>query len=165
MALSILAMFVLGWTAVAWPMSPQKLELFIWHKSIGLSLLALALIRVLWRLSNQTPAPPPGVTDGEHRLATAGHAALYLMMIVMPVSGYVVNSTANFPFRYFGGFRVPNLIPADKSWQQAAESAHLIAFWIFALLILLHVLAALRHHFVRKNDILVKMLPGYRPRG
>ena len=160
MALSILAMFALGWTAVNLPMSPTKLELFIWHKSIGLTLLALAVARLLWRLLTQTPAPPAGVSAAEQRLAKSAHAALYLMMIAMPISGYVVNSTANFPFRFFGGVRVPNLIAADEGWQRAAESAHLAGFWVFALLILIHVLAALRHHFVKRNDVLSKMLPG-----
>jgi cytochrome b561 len=160
MAASILGMFALGWIAVNYPMSPAKLELFIWHKSIGLTLLALVVLRVAWRMTNQTPAPPPGISAKEHRLARTGHAILYLLMIVMPVSGYVINSTANFPFRFFGGARVPNLIPADEAWQGIAETVHFGAFCIFALVLLVHVAAALRHHFVRENDVLVNMLPG-----
>lgn len=160
MALLILGMFALGWTAVNYPMSPVKLNLFIWHKSMGLTLLALVMIRIAWRLANVTPAPPAGVSAVEHRLARAGHLVLYLLMLVMPVSGYVVNSSANFPFRFFGGARIPNLIPADKALQDVAEAIHLGAFWLFALVILIHVLAALRHQFVKKNDVLQKMLSG-----
>lgn len=160
MALLILGMFALGWTAVNYPMSPAKLQIFAWHKSIGLSLLALVVVRILWRLSHGTPTPPPGTSAAERGLARAGHVGLYFMMILMPVSGYVVNSTANFPLRFFGGFRVPNLIPADKTWQELAESVHLAGFWAFSALILVHVLAALRHHYLKKNDVLLKMLPG-----
>lgn len=159
MALMILGMFVLGWTAVNYPMSPDKLKLFIWHKSFGLTLLALVVVRILWRLVNATPVPPSGVSTSEQRAARTGHIVLYLLMLLMPVSGYIINSTANFQFRFFGGPRVPNLIPADKSWQEVAETVHLATFWIFALVLLIHVTAALRHHFVRKNDVLVKMLP------
>ena len=165
MAVLILAMFVLGWTAVNYPMSPTKLDLFIWHKSIGLTLFALVVIRILWRLANETPSPPSGISTGEHKLARMGHMSLYLLMVLMPVSGYVVNSTANFPFRYFGGLRVPNLIPTDKAWQNVAENIHLATSWILALVVLLHVLAALRHHFIRKNDVLSNMLTGAGNRG
>jgi len=160
MALLILGMFALGWTAVNYPMSPAKLDLFIWHKSIGLTLLVLVVVRIVWRLANETPAPPADVSATEHRLASTGHYVLYLLMLLMPVSGYVVNSTANFPFRFFGGTRVPNLISPDKALQDAAEAVHLAAFWLFALVILIHVLAALRHHFVRKNNVLRRMLSG-----
>jgi cytochrome b561 len=160
MAMLIVGMFVLGWTAVNYPMSPTKLELFLWHKSIGLTLFALVLFRILWRLTNETPAKPTGVSASEQQLARIGHVTLYLLMILMPVSGYIVNSTANFSFRYFGGGQVPNLIPADKAWQDVAETVHLAAFWIFATVILIHVLAAFRHHFFKKNDTLKKMLTG-----
>jgi len=160
MALMILGMFVLGWTAVSYPMSPAKLELFIWHKSIGLTLLALGLIRIVWRKNNETPLPPPGISGTEHRLARIGHLTLYGRRSARPVSGYVVNSTANFPFRFFGGARVPNLLPADKTWQNAAEVIHLAGFWLFAMVVLIHLVAALRHHYLRKNDVLKKMLWG-----
>lgn len=160
MALLILGMFALGWTAVNYPMSPAKLQIFGWHKSIGLSLLALVVVRILWRLSHEAPTPPPEISAAERRLARAGHFGLYFMMVLMPISGYVVNSTANFPLRYFGGLRVPNLIPADKTWQEFAESVHLAGFWAFSVLILVHVLAALRHHYLNRNDVLLKMLTG-----
>ena len=160
MAVLILSMFVLGWVAVMYPLSPTKLELFIWHKSTGLTLLALVVVRLLWRMVNITPEPPANESVVEKRLARAGHAVLYTLMVMMPVSGYVINSTANFPFRYFGGVRVPNLIPADKVWQDAAETVHLTVFSIFFLVVVIHIVAAIRHHTIKKNNILSRMLPG-----
>lgn len=160
MAVLILSMFVLGWVAVIYPLSPTKLELFIWHKSTGLTLLGLVVVRLLWRMVNITPEPPADESVLEQRLARAGHAVLYILMVLMPVSGYVVNSTANFPFRYFGGVRVPNLIPADKAWQDAAETVHLTVFSIFFLVVVIHIVAAIRHHTIKKNNILSRMLPG-----
>lgn len=159
MAVAILAMFFLGWSAVNAPLSPTKLKLFIWHKSIGLSLLGLVCVRLLWRLTNKTPTPPASVGPIEHGLSKMGHAALYALMIMMPLSGYVINSTANFPFKLFSWLRVPNLIPANKAWQGMAENVHFILFWVFALLIVVHVLAALRHHIIKRNNVLMRMLP------
>lgn len=159
MALAILAMFFLGWMAVNTPMSPTKLNLFIWHKSIGLTLLGLVGIRLLWRLANETPIPPSGVGAAEHGLAKVGHTALYVLMILMPLSGYVINSTANFSFKFFGWLRVPNFIPANKAWQDVAENVHFILFWVFALSIAIHVAAALRHHIIKRNNVLTRMLP------
>ena len=159
MAVLIFIMFVLGWVAVAYPLSPTKLDLFVWHKSIGLSLLGLVCVRLIWRLVNTTPMSPVAVSPLEHTLARLGHATLYLLMILMPVSGYVINSTADFGFRFFSWVRVPNFIPANKAWQETAETLHFILFLVFVAVIAVHIAAALRHHFVRNNNVLTRMLP------
>ena len=159
MALLIFTMFVLGWVAVAYPLSPTKLDLFIWHKSIGLSLLGLVCVRLIWRVVNTTPMPPAAISSYEHTLARLGHATLYLLMILMPLSGYVINSTADFGFRFFGWVRVPNLIAPNKAWQETAETVHFVLFLAFVVVILIHIAAALRHHFVRNNNVLTRMLP------
>ena len=159
MALLIFAMFILGWVAVAYPLSPTKLTLFIWHKSIGVSLLGLVCLRLIWRAINTTPTPPAATLPFEHTLARVGHAILYLLMIFMPLSGYVINSTADFGFRFFGWVRVPNLIPPNKAWQDTAEVVHLVLFIVFVVVILIHIAAALRHHFMRNNNVLTRMLP------
>jgi cytochrome b561 len=78
----------------------------------------------------------------------------------MPVSGYVITSAANSPFKFFKTFTVPMLVPPDKALRHTAADAHEWAFWILAGLLVLHAGAALRHHFLLKNDVLVRMLPG-----
>lgn len=157
MALLILAMFVLGWTMVSMPTSPLRLRLYLWHKSTGLLLLALALVRIAWRVANRAPAPPAGTTVREHRLAQAAHLALYLLMILMPLAGWVIHSASGFTMRWFGWFRVPAIAPADKTLQTAAEAVHLGLFWILAAVLVLHVGAAVYHHFVRRDDVLTRM--------
>lgn len=165
MALLILGMIVLGWVAVTYPLSPAKLKLFIWHKSMGLTLLGLVVVRLLWRAVNVTPAMPLAMSRTERTLAHAGHALLYGLMVLMPLSGYVINSTSDFSFRFFGWYRVPNLLAPDKDWQDAAEAVHLAASWVLVLALALHIAAALRHHFVRKDTVLARMLPFHGGRG
>lgn len=156
----ILGMFVLGWIAVNYPMSPVKIKLFAWHKSIGITVLMLALVRMAWRLVDLTPALPNHMRPWERRLAHTSHALIYLMMVAMPLSGWVINSAANFPLKLYGLIRLPDIAPADKALQTQAEIVHLSLFWMLAALLALHIGAALWHHFVQRDEILARMLPG-----
>ncbi len=160
MAGLILAMFALGLAAANWPLSPAKLELFWWHKSLGMLILALVLVRLLWRLTGPVPAPPPGTTPLERWAAAAAHGALYLLMVLMPVSGWVINSAAGFPFEVFGLVPLPSIVPKDPDLQGTAEAVHGALFLVLAALVVVHVAAALRHHRVRGNNVLRRMLPG-----
>jgi cytochrome b561 len=160
MAAAILAQIALGWAAASWRISPLKLNLFVWHKSIGMLVLVLALSRILWRLVNVTPALPEGMPAWERRAARWSHALLYLAMIVMPVTGWVVNSAAGIPFRIFWLLPLPAIVAPDKGTADLAAAAH---FWLFVLLsalLLVHVGAALRHHYGKRNDVLTRMLSG-----
>ena len=162
LATLILALMVLGWTAASWPLSRTKIELFYWHKSLGMLVLGLALVRILWRLANVRPALPAAVPPLERRLASGSHLLLYLLPVAMPMSGWVINSAANFPFKVFGLWSLPALTPPSKPLQMLAESAHLVLFWLLAGLLLIHVVAALRHHWSYRDDVLRRMLPELR---
>lgn len=164
MVLLIIGMMILGWTAKGWPISPTKIKLFFWHKSFGILILGLALLRLLWRLQDNAPSLPASTPRIERALARASHAMLYTLMVVMPISGWVVNSAGKFPFKVFGVWRLPQIVAPDKAVEELAKDVHLTLFWIFATLLLVHVTAALRHHFVLRNDVLVRMLPRLWPR-
>lgn len=157
MAVLILLMFVLGWMASSWPLSPTKLKLFFWHKSLGVTLLMLAVLRLAWRWKNPVPSPPPQTPSWLDRVANVSHALLYVLMIVMPFSGWIINSAANFPFKVFGWFSLPMIVPSSKMIQGWAEFAHLTFFWTFAFLLCLHIGAALHHHFVERDQVLQRM--------
>lgn len=159
MAILILAMFLLGWLAAGWPLSPTKIKLFFWHKSLGITLLLLAVIRLAWRLYNPAPAYPAHLPGWQRYLAGASHAFLYALMLLMPLSGWIINSAANFPFKVFGLVPLPAIAPNSKPVQDWAEFFHLAAFWMFAALLLLHVLGAVRHHWHDRDDVLNRMLP------
>ena len=160
MAALILAQIGLGWVAVSWRLSPLKLNLFVWHKSIGMLILALALLRLLWRLANPSPALPGGTPAWERNAARGSHVLLYLAMIAMPFSGWIVNAAANVPFRIFWTIPLPAIVAPDQAVEEFAKLAHFGLFVLLAALLVVHAGAALRHHFVKRNDILTRMLPG-----
>lgn len=163
-AILILVMFGLGWVAVTYPMSPTKIELFNWHKSLGLFILAWVVLRLLWRLTHPAPELPADMRRSERWAAHLSHGGLYVLMLAMPISGWVINSAADFPLKWFGLFLVPSLVGPDERVQDAAESVHYVLFWSLLGVIVLHAAAALHHHLVRKNDLLLRMLPSGKSR-
>lgn len=121
-ALLIFAQFGLGWWATLIKLSPLKINLFVWHKSIGMLILVLGL----------------------------------------PLSGWLLNSAAGVPFRIFRTISLPSLTEPDKHLVEMAALVHLLLFVGLAALLVLHIGAALRHHFIKRNDVLRRMLPTWR---
>ena len=156
----VLAQIALGWAAVSWRLSPTKLDLFVWHKSTGMLILALMVVRVAWRLVNVAPSLPADMRPLERRGARASHLLLYLLLLALPVTGWIVNSAANIPFRMFWLIPVPAVVEPDEAVADAVARAHFLLFVVLSLLLALHIGAALRHHFLKRNDVLVRMLPG-----
>ena len=160
MAVLILAQVGLGKYAHELERSPRQLDLLMWHKSIGITLLGLALLRLGWALLNPAPKPPVGTGRWARRAARAGHAALYTLMLAVPLSGWLYHSAKNVPFQLFRTVPWPDLIEPDK------RLAHLFEEWheglVSALLIVLvvHVGAALWHEYVRRDGVLRRMLRG-----
>jgi cytochrome b561 len=159
MAALILVQIPLGLVAAGWHLSPLKLNLFVWHKSIGMLILALVALRLLWRLVNTVPSLPAGLAPWERRAAGASHFLLYLLMIVMPVTGWILNSAANVPFRIFWAIPLPAIAAPDKGTADLAALVHMALFIVLSAVLAAHVGAALRHHFVKRNDVLARMLP------
>jgi cytochrome b561 len=155
----IFIQFALGWVASSWRLSPTKLELFVWHKSIGILILLLVVLRLLWRLVNPAPALPADTPPLERTAAHASHGLLYLLMLAMPLSGWVINSADKIPFRVFWLFPLPPIVAPDKALAELAKQIHFILFILIAMTVAIHVAAALRHHYVKHNEILRRMLP------
>lgn len=140
-------------------MSPHKLDLFVWHKSIGVTILLLLGLRIAWRLANAPPKAVAGVARWEHLAARAGHILLYTLMIAVPISGWWVSDTSRIPFEAFWLVPVPDLLEANRDASQVAEVVHGILTKTLLVLIVVHIAAALRHHFILRNDTLRRMLP------
>jgi cytochrome b561 len=161
-ALLIIANLPLGYWAEGLSLSPTKVEAFYWHKSIGLTVLWLAVLRLLWRFTNPTPRLPEGMPRWERGLAHASHTLLYLLMIAMPLSGWVIHSAANFPLDLYGVIPVPDLVPKGPNESAIGDAAKLAHYWMFiaiCVLLALHVIGALKHHFVNGDTVLRRMLP------
>jgi cytochrome b561 len=161
-AVVILAQLVLGKVADDAKLSPLKLDLFVWHKSIGVTLLLLAVFRIAWRLANRPPSAISAGTRWEHWAAMASHTLLYVLMIAVPISGWWVSDTSRIPFKAFWLVPVPDLLTADKAASQVAGLVHGILTKTLLVLIALHLAAALRHHFILRNDTLRRMMPSRR---
>ena len=158
MAGLILAQIALGLLAANWRLSPAKIELFFWHKSTGMLILLLLALRLAWRTVNRAPALP-AMPAWERAAAHLSHGLLYVLMVALPVTGWIVNSASNIPFRVFWTISLPAVVGPD---QAVADAFALVHRWLFALLALVlvaHIGAALRHHFVLRDNVLARMLP------
>jgi cytochrome b561 len=155
----IVTQFALAWTAEDLPLGIHKLALYARHKSFGMTILMLAVLRLLWRLKNPPPPLPDGMTPVERVLARATHIAFYVLLFVMPLTGWMMSSAKNYSVSWFGLFTWPNLIGKNEHAFDVLRSTHdLLSDALFAIAVL-HILAALKHHFWNKDDVLLRMLP------
>jgi cytochrome b561 len=141
------------------PNGLRKLTLLARHKSVGITILALVILRLLWRHLNQTPELPEKLKPYERLLARFTHAALYVLLFLMPLTGWMMSSARGFPVSWFGFIQLPDLVPKSKPLYDFFVAAHETLAWVLALVVTLHVAAALKHHFVLKDDVLRRMLP------
>jgi cytochrome b561 len=160
----ILLQFVLGWLAASWRLSPTKLDLFVWHKSLGMLILALVVLRLLNRLAARAPALPPGMPAWERAAAHASHALLYGLMLALPLSGWIVSDAAGVPFRIFWQLPLPAIVAPDRQTAELAAAVHFALGIALVALLVLHIGAALRHHYAKHDDVLARMLPTRTPR-
>lgn len=158
-ALGIVALACIGLYMVGLPLGMAKLKIFLLHKAIGITVLALVVLRLLWRLVDRHPRYPTRMPRWQVGAAHASHALLYVLMLAIPLSGWVYNSASGFPLPWFGLLQLPAIAPVSKPLAHIALAVHKTAFWALAALVVLHIAAALEHHFRQRDDILVRMLP------
>jgi cytochrome b561 len=155
----IVIQFVLAYTADGLPLGVHKLALLARHKSFGMTVLMLAILRLLWRLKNPPPELPTGMTPLERMLARATHVAFYVLLFAMPITGWLMSSAKNYSVSWFGLFTWPNLIIKNEAQFDFLRSTHHLLSDALFVIAVLHVLAALKHHFWNKDDVLLRMLP------
>jgi cytochrome b561 len=155
----IVTQFVLANLAEDLPLGAAKFAMLARHKSVGMTILMLAILRLLWRIGHAPPPLPAAMPQYERRLARITHVLLYALLFAMPLSGWLMSSAKNFPVSWFGLFAWPNLIAPDPVKFDFFKELHeVLATTLFAVA-LLHIAAALKHHFYDKNEVLRRMLP------
>lgn len=162
--LAILVQATIGLVMVELPKRPGTIPVYTFHKSLGLTIFAFALLRLLWRAFDPHPAYPATMARWRVVGARAGHALLYTLIFLVPLSGWLFDSaTALRPLYWFGLFQVPSLTGGRAdAIKEIAEAAHFWLFWTLATVAAGHAAIALYHHFHDRDDILRRMLPGRR---
>lgn len=156
----ICAQVVLALTAKELHPGHTRFALIGYHKSIGVTILALAVIRLLWRWTNPVPELPNSLKPHEKALARFTHAALYVILFAMPLSGWIGSSAHAFPVRWFNLFTVPAIVGKNLTLSSEMGKVHYAFAILLGVVVSLHIVAALWHHFVQKDDTLRRMLPG-----
>jgi cytochrome b561 len=159
--LLIVAAYVLGSLLEDMTLSPLKLKLYSWHKWVGLLVLALLPLRLAFRLADRLDHKA-GLTPLEVRVSAITHGMLYLLLIAVPLFGWLNSSAAGFPVVWFGVLPLPDLVGKDKALAEILEELHEGSVNLLVLLAALHAVAALYHHHVRRDGVLVRMVPWLR---
>lgn len=158
--LLLLAVAVIGLVMGELPRSPKYFWVYTAHKSIGITIFALMLLRLGWRLYAGAPAPVPGTPPWQARIASATHWTLYAVAIAMPLSGWLYDSASGLrPFRWFGLVEMPKLVGPHEWIADRALTAHELLFLLLVALVALHAGAAFYHHLFRRDATLQRMLP------
>jgi cytochrome b561 len=142
------------------PLSPMRLRLVNWHKWAGLTILALSVLRLLWRLGHQPPPPPP-MAAWQRRAAQTTQAMLYALFLAVPLAGWAYSSAAGFPVVLYGVLPLPDWVDADRALADTLKSVHRALAYGLATMIALHLAAALKHQVVDRDGLLRRMWPGW----
>ncbi len=158
-ALLVFGLLGIGLWMTGLPISLLKLQVYAWHKWIGLVVLVLTAARLLWRWRHPPPPLPDAVTRWERALAPAGHWALLLLLLAMPLSGWLMSSAAGISVVWFGVLPLPDMVPRDTDLFESLRTLHYVLSRLLILVLAVHVSAVLHHDVVRRDGILRRMWP------
>ena len=133
------------------------------HKTTGIVIFLLAIVRLGWRWSHPVPGYAPDMPVWQARLARTTHAILYIVLFAMPITGFLYTAMGGFPVPFFMVYDLAQLVPENKPVAEVFKYAHLTLQFVLYVTVLLHVAGALQHYFVRKDGILRRMLSSTTP--
>lgn len=139
--------------------SPEKLQYLLLHESIGALLLPLALLMLVWHFIGTRPTMPSFMTQAHKVAAKIMHFLLYVVMLFQPISGVLMSQYAGYPVSVFGLYDIPTLVQKNEALGHLLHSAHVWCSYAIIVLVSMHILAALSHHFIYKDNVLKRMLP------
>ena len=158
-ALLIFSAFPLGIYMADLPFSPGRLKLYSYHKWIGVTVFLLALARLAWRWRHPAPPPPAGMPAWQRIASVAAHHLLYVLILAVPVSGWLMSSAKGFQTVYLGIIPLPDLLTKDKALGDALLLVHQILNFTLGALVITHLTAALKHYFIDRDEVLGRMIP------
>jgi len=159
-ALLIFCGFGLGLFMTGLEITPDKLRYYAWHKWLGITVFLLAAARLAWRSAHPAPPLPDEMPDWQVRSSRAAHALLYVLMLAIPLSGWIYSSATGVSVVYLGLVPLPDLIAKDRETAKILLLLHNSLNYLLAATVTVHIAAALKHHFVDRDDVLARMLPG-----
>ncbi len=159
MAILLFGLLALGFTMTDLPLSPRKLQLYSWHKWAGVTVFLLLLARLAWRATHRPPPLPDHMPKVMQFAAHAGHALLYGLMIAIPLSGWLMSSAKGFQTVWFGVLPIPDLLEKNQELGNLLQTVHLSLNLLLVAVLAGHIGAALKHHFIDRDDVLTRMLP------
>lgn len=160
--LAILVSLGVGLYMVDLSLSPTKLRLYSWHKWAGVTIFSLVLIRCLWRITHPAPPLPDAMPTWQRVTAEGTHYLLYALMIAIPLTGWLMSSAKGFQTVYFAVLPIPDLLNKNTALGETLNLVHRYLNYLMIAIIGAHIGAALKHHFIDKDDILRRMLPTFR---
>lgn len=158
-ALAVIGLIIVGLIMTSMKMSPKTLQLYMNHKSMGLTVLVLMIVRLVYRWRHPPPPLPETMPRWQRLSAHYTHIALYVLLFAMPISGWLMNGASGFPMKYFHLFQVPDLIGKSSVALNWFKGMHQWMAYTLMVLIGVHVLAALKHALVDRDGVLQRMLP------
>jgi cytochrome b561 len=157
--LLLVGSFTVGLSMVGLPLGRQKLQWYAWHKWIGITVFLVTCLRLAWRAIQGAPAPLATMPQWQRRASVLVHGALYALLLVIPLSGWVYSSSTGVQVVYLGLFPLPDLVPKDRVLARALLALHVTLNFTLFSLVCVHTAAALKHHFIDRDSVLRRMLP------
>ena len=165
MAWIIIAVYFLGLSIEALPVGPDRIQVIGWHKWLGVTIAFLWGFRVLWRAGHRPPPLPSTSPAWQNNVSHLVHITLYILMIAIPVSGWLMSSAKGYTTNFFGLFDLPNLLTKDKELGHTLKEIHEVLANSLIALVGLHIGAALKHQIIDKDNLLDRMRPLRKHRG
>ncbi len=159
MAALIIAAFSVGFYMVDLKISPTKIKLYSYHKWIGVTVFAFLLLRLAWRLYAPPPPLPAAMPAWQRLASTVSHRLLYLLMLAVPLSGWLMSSAKGFQTVYFGVLPIPDLLSKNPDLGKQLETVHWALNKLLLLTVTVHIAAALKHQLIDRDGVMMRMLP------
>jgi cytochrome b561 len=159
LALMIVGSFSFGLYMTDLPFSPARIKQYNWHKWAGITILALSGFRLLWRLTHKPPAYPSAMATWQRQAAHLTHALLYCLFFAIPLAGWAYSSAAGFSIVYLGILPLPDFVSPDPELAKTLKLVHKYLAYSLGALVLLHIAAAIKHQWVDRDGLLLRMMP------